>query len=129
MAPVVTEAIAFWGAAGVDGAALSTLKTFEVRIADLPDSLLGVTTPGVIWIDQNAAGHGWFIDLAPTGNQTSDTSGDGLSPGRVDLFTVVAHEMGHALGLGHSDDPNSAMYGSLAPGAAGRGLGGGGAAA
>jgi hypothetical protein len=38
-----------------------------------------------------------------------------IGAGQYDFQTTLTHELGHALGLGESDDPTSAMYGTLAP--------------
>jgi hypothetical protein len=39
-----------------------------------------------------------------------------IGAGQYDFETTVTHELGHALGLGESDDPTSAMFGTLATG-------------
>ena len=42
--------------------------------------------------------------------------------GQYDFETIVMHELGHALGLGHSADTNSVMYSTLETGTARRTL-------
>ena len=67
---------------------------------DLPDTTLGLASGNVIFLDTNAAGQGWFVD--PTPREDSEfTSGmpDTTTAAKVDLLTVVVHEMGHILGL------------------------------
>lgn len=66
----------------------------------------------------------WSGEIVVNSNKAFDTDG---SAGAYDLFTVLLQEVGHALGVANSDDPNSAMYGAyLGPRA---GLGGGDVAA
>ena len=43
-----------------------------------------------------------------------------IGSGQYDFETTVLHELGHALGLGGSTDPNSPMYETLAPGGVAR---------
>ena len=105
-----------WQATGLNPVRVKDLSRVEVQIADLAGPYLGLSSPGVITIDQDAAGYGWFIDLTPADDSdcaphaVASPAGD-----HVDLLSVVCHELGHELGFEH-DDGNDVMAESLAPG-------------
>src|SRR5262245_59861752 len=60
--PLLAEALARWHAAGTD---TSALHGIDIRFADLGGLTLGWADGNVIWLDDNAAGWGWFIDATP----------------------------------------------------------------
>src|SRR5262249_54690422 len=88
--PPLTEALARWQAAGIAASALSGIT---VRIADLGGLTLGKAAGGVIWLDDNAAGWGWFIDPTPRSDSEFTTPGDQGEQRRMDLLTVLEHEL------------------------------------
>jgi hypothetical protein len=91
----------WWIDAGVPAARFSDVT---VVVADLPGTLLGLTAGSVITVDTDAAGWGWF----------TDAFAGSVAAGRIDLVTVLEHELGHALGL--DDGDIGVMDASLAPG-------------
>jgi hypothetical protein len=96
--PVLAAALARWQSAGVD---TSALYRTDVRIADLGGLTLGKAGDGVIWLDDNAAGWGWFVDPTPWEDSEFTTPGGQGERGRMDLLTVLEHEVGHLLGREH----------------------------
>ena len=111
IAPIVQEAIMRWEAAGTDQAALDTMRNTTFVLSDLPALYLGMTRGTTVWLDLDAAGRGWFADLTPTDNEEFVTSASGsmmqaVDPqavDRIDLLTVVSHELGHIAGLEDSE--------------------------
>jgi len=71
-----------------------------------------------IWIDDDGAGRGWFIDSTPN-DDSEFVAGSTLAAGRYDLLTMISHELGHAVGLpdlNPATSPNELMASRLATG-------------
>ncbi len=87
---VINAAICWWEDQGITAEQLTQLKASTVEIADLGENdqgwMLGASSGSLISIDDDAADHGWSLGLGDVAHH------------KVDLFSVLVHEMGHVLG-------------------------------
>jgi hypothetical protein len=105
----VAVALARLEAAGVDPALVGRLAAADYRVGPLPAGLLGLTWAGGgrVVVSPDAAGFGWYVDATPAGDGAFGARGaggalvavpGGAAAGRMDLLTVVLHEMAHLAG-------------------------------
>lgn len=107
--PTISAAQQIWvNALGADDARLDALSRVDIRLADLPGNLLGLTVGDMIAIDVDAAGWGGFVDATPMdGSEFTMRVGDeawsaldgATADGQMDLQSTVLHEMGNAMGF------------------------------
>jgi hypothetical protein len=96
------------------GADTSILRGIDFRITNLGNTTLGLASGHTIWLDNNAAGWGWFVDRTPWRDSELIRRGNQGEQNRMDLLTVLEHEIGHLLGYDHESD--SLMAETLAAG-------------
>jgi uncharacterized membrane protein len=115
---LLPTAIAAWHAAGLTGAGVQLLERSAVLVADLGSNVLGLEAAGVIWINQTAAGHDWYVNWGSTADQPFGATGPGgerlaaagtAAAGQVALLTVLEHELGHVLGLQDNNQAGDLM--------------------
>ena len=116
---LIDEATRLWGRTE-DPLHLAALGSVQVSFADLPAGQVAEFMDGQLVLDRTADGFGWFVDATPGDNSEFSLVGGVLTAnalsgayGRMDMLSAIAHELGHAMGLGHG---SGVMSETLLPG-------------
>jgi hypothetical protein len=83
--------------------------TPDVQIALSSTSVIGGAADGVLGVTQV----GGRITIVTGWNYYLGSDATGIAADQFDFQTVVSHELGHAIGMGHSTDGGSVMYPTL----------------
>ncbi len=124
---VVEAAANRWNALELTNAQQQALDNLSFALVDMEAGYLATAVPGLILIDRDAGGQGWFIDATPmddlefsvTASPTHLYATDGAAAEGIDLLTALMHEIGHALGysdLYGSSHQDNLMHGHLGTG-------------
>ncbi|MBV8685614.1 MAG: tandem-95 repeat protein [Alphaproteobacteria bacterium] len=118
---IVAAAIDRWSDAGATAEQIAAMRAVKVSVTDMMGVQIGGAGQGLIQVDNDAGGYGWFIDATPgddkefvgSGTKLAAAAGGGAA-GHVDLLTVLMHELGHQIGLGddyRASENDDIMYG------------------
>jgi hypothetical protein len=100
----------------------------KISISDLPDDILGLATATEVLVDDDAAGFGWFVDPTPHDDDEFQFDADcgelvgrpaAAAVDRIDLLSVLLHELEHTRGVRHEDpveSPHALMLETLPAG-------------
>jgi hypothetical protein len=101
-----------------------SLSGVQIAIADLPGRFLGSSEGNFVVLDRDAAGLGWFVDASPSADEEFGVSAGmalparrgGPAENRIDLLTVLAHEVAHWFGYQHVDAADQLLSATLPAG-------------
>src|SRR5207244_10659120 len=92
----------------------SPREQLRYQVVALAPGILAMTGPGIVWVSPDASGDGWFIDPNPAGDSAFTGVGNRSAGNRMDLLSVMAHELGHVvLAMDESPAANDVMTEAL----------------